>query len=96
MCSCSCRSGDAPNLLSGVHPGTDRRVGYDRARSKDGHGLFINERIPARPGIHVLDAIGSFCEPLGLCQTDVHWNLPVPDEAHAWARAQLPDDWPTA
>ncbi len=79
------------NLLSAFVPAT-RRIGYDRSRSKDLHGLFVNERIPDRPGLHVLDAIGSFCEPLGLQQTDVAWNLPVPDEAHAWARAQWPDD----
>jgi heptosyltransferase I len=40
----------------------------------------------------VLDAIGSFCEPLGLRQADVAWDLPVPDDAHAWAHAQWPDD----
>jgi heptosyltransferase I len=79
------------NLLSAFIPAR-RRIGYDRARSKDLHGLFVDERIPDRPGIHVLDAIGSFCEPLGLRQTDVAWNLPVPDDAHAWARAQWPDD----
>lgn len=69
-----------------------RRIGYDRSRSKDLHGLVINERIPDRPGIHVLDAIGSFCEPLGLKQTSVTWDLPVPADAHAWARAQWPTD----
>ncbi|MHC9086662.1 glycosyltransferase family 9 protein [Luteimonas sp. RIT-PG2_3] len=79
------------NLLSGFIPAR-RRVGYDRARSKDLHGLFINERIPDRPGIHVLDAIGSFCEPLGLVQRDVVWTMPVPVDAHAWAHAQWPDD----
>jgi heptosyltransferase I len=79
------------NLLSAFIPAR-RRIGYDRARSKDLHGLFVNERIPDRPGIHVLDAIGSFCEPLGLVQDVVEWNLPVPDDAHAWARAQWPDD----
>ncbi len=79
------------NLLSAFVPAA-RRIGYDRARSKDLHGLFINERIPARPGSHVLDAIGSFCEPLGLAQDEVTWNLPVPDDARAWARAQWPDD----
>lgn len=68
------------------------RVGYDRSRSKDGHGLFINTRIPDRPGIHVLDAIGSFCEPLGLRQDTVRWDLPVPAAAHEWARAQWEDD----
>ena len=79
------------NLLSAFIPAT-RRIGYDRSRSKDLHGLFVNERIPDRPGLHVLDAIGSFCEPLGLQQTDVAWNLPVPKDAHAWARAQWPED----
>jgi heptosyltransferase I len=79
------------NLLSAFIPAT-RRIGYDRSRSKEGHGLFINQRIPDRPGIHALDAIGSFCEPLGLVRSEVRWDLPVPDEAHAWARAQWPDD----
>ena len=79
------------NLLSAFVP-AHRRIGYDRSRSKDLHGLFINERIPDRPGIHVLDAIGSFCEPLGLRQERVTWDLPVPDAAHEWAREQWPDD----
>ncbi|MGN6112455.1 MAG: glycosyltransferase family 9 protein [Luteimonas sp.] len=79
------------NLLSAFVP-AGRRIGYDRGRSKDLHGLFVRERIPDRPGIHVLDAIGSFCEPLGLVQDRVEWNLPVPDDAHAWARAQWPED----
>ncbi|HCR34877.1 MAG TPA: ADP-heptose--LPS heptosyltransferase [Stenotrophomonas sp.] len=79
------------NLLSAFIP-AERRIGYDRSRSKDLHGLFINERIPDRPGIHVLDAIGSFCEPLGLRQTEVSWDLAVPPSAHEWAAAQWPDD----
>jgi len=79
------------NLLSAFIPAR-RRIGYDRSRSKEGHGLFIGERIPDRPGIHVLDAIGSFCEPLGLRRDAVAWNLPVPDAAHDWARAQWPAD----
>ncbi len=79
------------NVLSAFIPAV-RRIGYDRSRAKEGHGLFINERIADRPGIHVLDAIGSFCEPLGLVRDEVVWNLPVPDDAHAWARAQWPDD----
>jgi heptosyltransferase I len=79
------------NLLSACIP-AERRIGYDESRSKDLHGMFIDERIPDRPGIHVVDAIGSFCEPLGIVQTEVVWHLPVPEAAHAWARAQWPDD----
>jgi heptosyltransferase I len=82
------------NLLSlGIK--ADRRIGYDHARARDLHGLVINERIPARRGEHVLEALGSFCEPLGLKQTTVRWDIPVPDEAQAWAAAQLPGDTPT-
>ncbi|HEY1139342.1 MAG TPA: glycosyltransferase family 9 protein, partial [Lysobacter sp.] len=79
------------NVLSAFVPAV-RRIGYDRSRSKDLHGLFINERIPDQPGIHVLDAIGSFCEPLGLKRTRVRWDLPVPDEAREWAYAQWVED----
>ena len=82
------------NLLSlGIK--ANQRIGFDRARSKDLHGLVINQRIPARHGEHVLDAIGSFCEPLGLKQTQVRWDIPIPEEAHAWAAEQLPGDTPT-
>ena len=82
------------NLLSlGIK--ADRRIGYDAVRAKDLHGLVVNERIPARTGEHVLDAIGSFCEPLGLKQATVRWDIPIPDEAQAWAAQQLPGDTPT-
>ncbi|HEX7341789.1 MAG TPA: glycosyltransferase family 9 protein [Rhodanobacteraceae bacterium] len=82
------------NLLSRVVC-AKRRIGYDRARSRDLHGWFINERIPARHGEHVLDALGSFVEPLGLKQTNVRWDIPISDEAYAWACEQLPGDAPT-
>lgn len=82
------------NLLSlGIRAA--QRIGYDAARSKDLHGLVINRRIPARSGDHVLDALGSFVEPLGLKQTQVCWDIPIPDDAHAWAADVLPGDTPT-
>ena len=79
------------NLLSAFIPAR-RRIGYDKSRSKDLHGLFINERIAGRPGIHVLDAIGSFCEPLGLQPLPPVWDLAVPQAAFDWAAEQWPDD----
>ena len=81
------------NLLSALVR-ADRRIGYDLARSKEGHSLFINERISVG-GHHVLDAFGKFCEPLGLRQDRVEWNLPVPAAARAWAAEQLPGQQPT-
>lgn len=82
------------NLLS-VLVSAEQRIGYDAARSKDLHGLTINQRIPARAGQHVLDALGSFIEPLGLMQNDVRWDIPIPDDARAFAEQHLPDDQPT-
>jgi heptosyltransferase I len=68
------------------------RIGYDAARSKDLHGLFINRRIAARRGEHVLDAMASFLEPLGLRQTEVRWDIPVPGEAQDFAARHLPGE----
>ncbi len=82
------------NLLS-LSVKAPLRIGYDRARSKDLHGFFVNCRIPARKGDHVLDAVASFLEPLGLKQTDVRWDIPIPAEAHAFAEMHLPGDVPT-
>jgi heptosyltransferase I len=80
------------NLLS-TQIRADRRIGFDRGRSKEGHSLFIGERIDAG-GHHVLDVLGKFCEPLGLKQTQVEWNIPVPPADREWAAAQLPDGAP--
>src|SRR5690348_11722359 len=71
------------------------RIGYDRARAKDLHGLFVNTRIAARSGDHVLDAMASFLEPLGLRQSQVRWDIPIADSAQAFAAQHLPGDTPT-
>ncbi|MEP6482945.1 MAG: glycosyltransferase family 9 protein [Rudaea sp.] len=71
------------------------RVGYDRMRSRDLHGLFVNRRIAARTGQHVLDAMASFLEPIGLRQTSVRWDIPIPPQASEFATTHLPGDAPT-
>jgi heptosyltransferase I len=71
------------------------RIGYDKARSKDLHGLFVNARIAQHSGEHVLDAMASFLEPLGLKQTTVDWNIPIPDSAQEFAARHLSGNAPT-
>jgi heptosyltransferase I len=39
--------------------------------------------------------MGSFCEPLGLTQTEVRWDIPIAEQDHAWAAEQLPGEQPT-
>ena len=82
------------NLVSALVR-ADLRIGYDAARSKDLHGLFVNRRIAARSGEHVLDAMASFLEPLGLRQTTVRWDIPIAESAHAFAAQHLPGSTPT-
>jgi heptosyltransferase I len=82
------------NLLSTLVSATTR-IGYDRARAKELHGLFINRRIAPQHGQHVLDAFGSFAEPLGLRQTDVRWDIPLSTDDLAFAESALPGDQPT-
>ena len=71
-----------------------RRIGFDRARSKEGHSLFVNERIPPG-GHHVVDAFRQFLLPLGVAPGAVEWRMPVPDDARDWAARQWPADTPT-
>lgn len=71
------------------------RVGYDVERSKDLHGLVINRRIAARRGQHVLDAIGSFVEPLGLSPLPPRWDIPLGEADVTAAAMLLPGGQPT-
>lgn len=43
-----------------------RRIGFDRARSREGHGWVINERIAAVPFQHQADAMLEFARALGV------------------------------
>ena len=70
------------------------KVGYDRDRSKDGHGLFVNRRIPATPAQHVRDCLASFLQPLGLEAAPPRWTLPLSDADQAFANRHLAQDRP--
>lgn len=65
-----------------------RRIGFDRARSKELHSLFINERIGAREGMHVLDGFRQFATAIGVPVAPPEWALPVAEADRDWARAQ--------
>lgn len=71
-----------------------RRIGYDRLRSREGHGMFIRERIPAHGYSHVLETLCRFGEPLGVRVDELVWPFAIPDEAHAFAERMLPPDVP--
>ncbi|WP_375176738.1 glycosyltransferase family 9 protein [Marinobacter mobilis] len=76
------------NLASLCIP-AKRRIGYDKARSKELHSLFINERIQPASRPHVLDTFLQFAAALGVPLAPPAWDIPVADEDQRWARDQL-------
>jgi heptosyltransferase I len=71
------------------------RLGYDRARAKDLHRLFVNQHIPPGNRQHVLEGFFSFAETLGLHRKQLRWDIPLPAEAQAYAQNALPGNQPT-
>ena len=70
-----------------VHAGI--RVGYDRARSKDLHGLFINRRIKSSQEQHVLDCLASFPTALGLEPAEPRWDIPLSPDDYRFSDAYI-------
>lgn len=89
-----CQLAARANLLSTAIRAR-RRIGYERAKSKEGHGLFINERITPACGRHVLDTLYRFGDALELPDAPKQWDIPVGDADHAFAERHLPGNQPT-
>ncbi|MCK0107571.1 glycosyltransferase family 9 protein [Marinobacter sp. S0848L] len=79
------------NLAAALIP-AKIKVGYDKARSKDLHSLFINKRIAPTPQQHVRDCLASFLEPLGLNAAPPQWHIPLSEADHEFARSHLAAD----
>ena len=71
------------------------RLGFDRARARELQWLFTNARIAPARHEHVLDSFLGFARALGLPATAPEWNLPLPDDALAYAARLIPDAQPT-
>lgn len=82
------------SLASALVP-ADRRIGFDRARARELQWLFTNERIRSRQREHVLDSLFGFAEALGVNERSMRWDIPVPEDALAYARRVIPDGQPT-
>lgn len=61
------------------------RLGWDRARSRDLHQLFINRRVPAADQQHQVQGFLSFARCLGIDVDQPVWDFPVTDEGTAFA-----------
>ena len=72
------------------------RLGFDRARSRDGHGLFTNCQIAPDTQPHVVDDFLGFLKTSGIepDRFQYRWDIPEDPLARAWAEEQLPDGSP--
>lgn len=70
----------------------DIRLGFDRQRAKDLQWLFTNHKIAYKPRQHVIDSFFGFTEALGIEARVLEWNIPVPDNARAYAEHVLNTD----
>jgi heptosyltransferase I len=71
------------------------KLGFDRARARDLQWLFTNARIAARAREHVLDSFFGFPAALGIKDRLLEWNIPLPENARAYAERLIPDARPT-
>ena len=68
----------------------DLKLGFDKTRARDLQWLFTNERVAAVRGEHALDAMMGFATHIGAEATPVRWDIPLPEEARAFAERQSP------
>jgi heptosyltransferase I len=63
------------------------RVGFDKARAKDAQHWFTHRQLAPHPRAHVLESFLDFARLLGIEDLSLAWDLPIPEAAHAEARA---------
>ncbi len=67
----------------------DIKVGFDKARAKEGQWLFTNCKIEPQNEPHVLDGFMGFAKAVGVEVHPPEWNIPIPEADLQWAKLQL-------
>ncbi|MCL1120981.1 glycosyltransferase family 9 protein [Shewanella seohaensis] len=67
------------------------RVGFDRARAKEGQWLVTNHRVEPLAEPHVLDGFMGFAKAIGVSDITPSWNIPVPQADTEFAQRQIAD-----
>ena len=65
-----------------------RKIGFGALHSRDLQSWFVNETVPAEPE-HLIDSFLRFATYVGAREHVLDWELPLRDDEHAWARAQV-------
>ncbi|WP_395374837.1 glycosyltransferase family 9 protein [Marinicella sp. W31] len=75
--------------LIGMMVRAGRKIGFDKNRSKELHSLAINERVPFKDRIHVLDGFMQFAEAIDAGEPVYKWPVTLSDEDHAFAQSHV-------
>ena len=67
------------------------RVGFDRARAKEGQWLVTNHRVEPLAEPHVLDGFMGFAKAIGVSDITPSWNIPIPQADTEFAQRQIAD-----
>lgn len=68
------------------------KIGFAKERSKELHSLFVNQHITDSQGTHVLDGFRDFIRAVGVEDSLPTWDIPITNEAKAWATNFLPQE----
>jgi heptosyltransferase I len=67
------------------------KLGFDRARAREGQWLFTTAKIAPRSREHVLDSLFGFAVRLGVETRSMRWDIPLPEAALQYAATAIPD-----
>jgi heptosyltransferase I len=67
------------------------KVGFDRARARELQWLFTTDGIRPAEKQHVMDSLFGFAEKFNVYDKVLRWDIPLPDEARAYAEKVIPD-----
>ena len=65
------------------------RLGFDRARARDGQYFFCNRHLTARTERHVMDGLFEFAESLGIDHGPPRWDIPVTGTDREFAAGEI-------
>ncbi|MBC7007991.1 glycosyltransferase family 9 protein [Pseudoalteromonas sp. BZK2] len=68
------------------------KVGFDWARSKELHSLFINKRIAPQSEAHVLEGFKGFAQAIGSSDYKPQWQMPITEQHQQAADALLGEE----
>ncbi|RYV03666.1 ADP-heptose--LPS heptosyltransferase I [Shewanella sp. OPT22] len=70
----------------------DIKVGFDKARAKEGQWLFTNHKILPQDQPHVLDGFMGFATAIGVENIQPSWDIPISSADLKWAKQQATED----